>query len=154
VDGAGGADVTAKVQEMVSGGQTDIPATNALFGDPTPQHYKRLRVVYTLGGKRIERTVDENETLFLGGAINDTVPPEYEVIGRGDGAALRAWTAGTYEAKTTEGKTMRITAEAPKSFTLSNAWTLRFPPNLGAPPQVTLAKLISWTEHTDPGVRY
>ena len=29
-----------------------------------------------------------------------------------------------------------------------------FPPNWGAPEQVTLDKLISWSEHAEPGVKY
>ena len=33
-------------------------------------------------------------------------------------------------------------------------WDLKFPPNWGAPAEVKLDRLISWTEHPDPGVRY
>jgi len=57
VDGAGSADVTAKVRQSVEQGETEIPATNTMFGDPTPLHVKRLRIVYTLDGKRVEKTV-------------------------------------------------------------------------------------------------
>ena len=41
---------------------------------------------------------------------------------------------------------------APQEIT--GAWDLSFPPNWGAPPSVTLDKLISWTGHTNDGVRY
>lgn len=37
---------------------------------------------------------------------------------------------------------------------LSGPWELRFPPNWGAPAQLTLPKLISWSEHSDSGVKY
>ena len=47
-----------------------------------------------------------------------------------------------------------VQAEAAKSLPLTNAWNLTFPSNLGAPPHVTLEKLLSWTEHPIPGVRY
>src|SRR5262249_6782696 len=47
-DGRPGADVTAKVAAMVASGQYDIPATNGVFGDPTPLIVKQLRVEYTL----------------------------------------------------------------------------------------------------------
>jgi hypothetical protein len=33
-------------------------------------------------------------------------------------------------------------------------WNLNFPPNWGAPPSITLPHLISWTDHTNEGVRY
>jgi len=33
-------------------------------------------------------------------------------------------------------------------------WQLRFPPGWGAPAQVSLPKLISWTDHEDEGVKY
>ena len=38
--------------------------------------------------------------------------------------------------------------------TLEGPWTLAFPEGRGAPGVVTLPKLVSWTEHSDPGVRY
>ena len=41
---------------------------------------------------------------------------------------------------------------APQEVT--GAWNLSFPPNWGAPPSVTLDKLISWTDYTNDGVRY
>ncbi len=37
---------------------------------------------------------------------------------------------------------------------IAGPWELRFPPNRGAPEQVTLDKLISWHEYSDPGVKY
>ena len=33
-------------------------------------------------------------------------------------------------------------------------WNVSFPPKLGAPPSITLNKLASWTENSDPGVKY
>jgi hypothetical protein len=41
-----------------------------------------------------------------------------------------------------------------KLTTLSGPWTLRFPPNWGAPLSVQMAKLTSWTESADAGVKY
>ena len=38
--------------------------------------------------------------------------------------------------------------------TVEGPWTVRFPPDWGAPPQVTLPRLASWTESPEPGVRY
>jgi hypothetical protein len=38
--------------------------------------------------------------------------------------------------------------------TVEGAWDVRFPPDEGAPPRIRLDHLVSWTESTDPGVRY
>src|SRR5262249_54441915 len=48
----------------------------------------------------------------------------------------------------------KIHAEGAKALPIASAWTVHFPPNLGAPAQITLPKLLSWSEHTQPGVRY
>jgi len=37
---------------------------------------------------------------------------------------------------------------------LAGPWELSFPPKWGAPERVTLDKLVSWSEHRDPGVKY
>ena len=38
--------------------------------------------------------------------------------------------------------------------TIAGPWQVAFPPNFGAPSQVTLPSLQSWTKHADAGVRY
>jgi hypothetical protein len=37
---------------------------------------------------------------------------------------------------------------------LNNSWTVNFPAHWGAPPSITMPKLISWTDSTDSGVKY
>jgi hypothetical protein len=37
---------------------------------------------------------------------------------------------------------------------VEGSWVLNFPPNWGAPPSVTLDRLISWPDDTDPGIKY
>ena len=37
---------------------------------------------------------------------------------------------------------------------LNGPWELQFPPKAGAPERVTLDQLISWSRHSDAGVRY
>jgi hypothetical protein len=44
------------------------------------------------------------------------------------------------------------TAEAPKP--VNGPWTVRFTPGWGAPAQATFDKLLSWSEHPDPGIRF
>jgi hypothetical protein len=38
--------------------------------------------------------------------------------------------------------------------TLNDPWTVNFPAHWGAPPSITMPKLISWTDRTNPGVKY
>jgi hypothetical protein len=38
--------------------------------------------------------------------------------------------------------------------TFNGSWTVNFPTHWGAPPSITLPKLISWTDSTNPGVKY
>lgn len=151
-DGQGGADVAAKIRQMVAHGDTEIPATNGSFGDSAVNHRKHLRVVYRLNGKQMEKSVEENETLslFAAGGGSDTARPDFTV----EDGTLLAWSPGTYAGKTARGRTVRIEAAAPSSVPVSGPWKLSFPPNLGAPPTVTLEKLTSWTDHDEFGVKY
>jgi hypothetical protein len=41
-----------------------------------------------------------------------------------------------------------------KLATLAGPWTVTFPPNWGAPPSIQMQQLTSWTESSDPGVKY
>lgn len=44
-------------------------------------------------------------------------------------------------------------AGPPSPIEIRGPWTLEFPPNWGAPERVVLDRLVSWTDHPDPGVR-
>jgi hypothetical protein len=47
-----------------------------------------------------------------------------------------------------------VTEPLPAPIQISGPWTVRFPEGWGAPPSVVFPRLMSWTEHPDPGVRY
>ena len=82
--------------------------------------------------------------------------PAFSVSVKGGGEAeLTAREAGTFALQRTNGEVSKVTIDAvPKPIEVSGGWELKFPPNLGAPEKVSLEKLISWPEHSDPGVRY
>ena len=62
---------------------------------------------------------------------------------------------GAYALKSASGKTREFQVPAlPAPIRLDGPWELRFAPNWGAPERVMLDHLISWSEHTDPGVKY
>jgi hypothetical protein len=62
---------------------------------------------------------------------------------------------GAYTLKSAGGKTrsFKVTDLLPP-IEIQGPWELRFAPNWGAPERVTLDRLISWSEHSDPGVKY
>ena len=82
--------------------------------------------------------------------------PELQ-IARGQHGEIQAqvWRDGSYVSKTAAGKTLPFAVSAlPSALELAGPWTLEFPPHQGAPERATLDNLISWSDHSDPGVRY
>jgi hypothetical protein len=68
---------------------------------------------------------------------------------------FEAWQPGRYELKTASGKTKQVDVPAiPQPLELTGPWLVRFPPGWGAPEQVTLERLTSWSEHADPGIKH
>ena len=62
---------------------------------------------------------------------------------------------GAYRLQPASGKAVALDVPAlPPPVEVTGAWQLSFPPGLGAPPQVTLDRLISWTAHPLDGVKY
>jgi len=69
--------------------------------------------------------------------------------------AVSAWQPGVAELTDDAGKTVKLEIQnVPAPVKITGPWELAFPPNWGAPASVTLDKLISWTEHPNPGVKY
>ena len=113
--------------------------------------------IHTL--QQINRALTEAEIARL---MESTAPdsggddlPDVEIVqGEGENLSVQVRLAGTYEIQTARGKSLAF--EAPsigRSLEIPGPWNLRFPAGWGAPERVTLEKLISWTDHNDPGVR-
>ncbi len=154
-DGSKGADVTATVARMVAEGTYEIPATNAVFGDPANMIVKRLRVEYTVNGKPMSQTVTENETMALVQGSTMAAPAVFDLVKGAKGLELIPWLAGTYTAAGADGKPIKLEVKQNAAIvTAMGPWKLAFPAGLGAPAQVDLPQLISWPEHSDPGVQH
>jgi hypothetical protein len=80
-------------------------------------------------------------------------PPEVEWAASASDDLL-FWQDGDYTLNETSGKTSARISGIGKPLEISGPWQVTFPPNLGAPPQVTLPELISLHQHSDPGVKY
>ena len=69
--------------------------------------------------------------------------------------ALDAWHTGVYELTPASGKILRATVSGQVgSRPVAGPWALRFPPGWGAPEQMAMEELISWTKHAEDGVKY
>ena len=82
--------------------------------------------------------------------------PPWEVATAENGSpVVKTWGDGQIDLKLASGKSLRATAEhVPPASAIDGAWNLSFPPNWGAPASVRLNQLMSWPDHSDPGVRY
>ncbi|TSA37121.1 MAG: hypothetical protein D4R65_01535 [Verrucomicrobiaceae bacterium] len=151
------ADVTATLNGMVRDGILKIAVNNRAFGgDPAPMHKKQLRLEYVLNGVATEKIALENAVLEIGLPAVASEPPPLKLVSNTDGqVALLASAPGAVELKTSSGKTLRAEVnDVPKPLKVSGPWELNFPLNWGAPAKVTLPELISWTAHSDNGVKY
>lgn len=154
-DGTGRVDVTEKVRAMVLEDTLGLVANNETFGDPFFGKVKQLRLEYKLGGVSKSVILKENEPLEIPSYAPVPYPTHQWSQDAKGNAQLIGWRAGAVELNTSKGKKRRIILPAPaKAIALGGPWNLNFPPKWGAPPHVTLNKLISWPEHPNPGVRY
>ena len=95
------------------------------------------------------------ETLTLPATATVGQSPQWETSVAGGSPVVKAWGNGRVELRTASGKVLHAdAADVPVPQKLTGAWVLSFPPNWGAPSSVSLDKLISWTDHTNDGVRY
>jgi hypothetical protein len=62
---------------------------------------------------------------------------------------------GKYVVETASGKHWRADVqELTEGLELRGPWEISFPPNWGAPEHAVLDHLISWSEHSDTGIKY
>jgi hypothetical protein len=148
-------DVTAKVQGIVDRGERRFAAWRVGEADTLPVPIgARLSVDYTFDGHPRKAVVLDGETIALGDA-GDPVPTA-SVERTADGSLrLEVWHSGAYQIKTAAGRTLHGEAEGlPAARSIDGPWNVHFPPKSGAPASITLDKPISWSRHSDPGVKY
>jgi hypothetical protein len=156
-DNTGEMDVTAKLSSLVRNGELTVKVGNEAFGnDPALMRAKELRVDYVLDGTPAHATAHEGETLTLPAQTSVDPPSQWEATITADGApVVKTWSNCQVQLKTAHGKVLHAEAtDLPAPQEITGPWDLSFPPDWGAPPSVTLDKLISWTDHTNNGVRY
>jgi hypothetical protein len=146
-------DVTQKVAASIKNGQLKLGSFSRLSGDPAPGALKTLRVDYELGGKSLTATAKDGEWLHLPPLEGKL--PDFELCSKGKGLELLSSVNGSYQIHLSDGRSEVVEfASVPAPQNISGPWEVQFPPNWGAPENVSFEKLVSWPDHTDPGVRH
>jgi len=148
-------DVTEQLRARIRDGVLIARADNQIAGDPAFMVVKQLRVDYALEGQERTAIVGEHGTLVLPEEAAARRPAAELHVGADGRTVLTAWRGGSYEAVTGSGRAARALIPDPaRPLPVEGPWSLSFPPDLGAPPHVTLEQLVSWPQHQDEGVRY
>jgi hypothetical protein len=148
-------DVRTKLQAIADGGESSFQVSRLAGGDdPAYGVVKTLEAEYTAGGKSFIVSGKDPDTINF--PVTPGIEPMAEVhYGEKGRLLVEARQAGRYELKTASGRGLRAQATVlPAALEITGPWELRFPPKWGAPERVTLDKLVSWSEHADPGVKY
>jgi hypothetical protein len=70
-------------------------------------------------------------------------------------AHITALANGLYQIKTWDGRTAKFEIdEIVPEIRLTGPWKVHFPTGWGAPSSVSFEKLMSWTDHEDPGIHH
>ncbi len=149
-------DVTAKAQRLVDSGETSFRVSRMAEGDdPAYGIVKTLELEFTQDGKSHQVTGKDPETIELASAI---APPQPPVTVRRDPKGklfLEAREPGEYELVNASGKMQRVSVKSVRSpLEIDGPWQVRFAPGRGAPAEITLDKLSSWSAHSDASVKY
>ena len=88
--------------------------------------------------------------------VSSSASPPVE-LERDNAGNLRAriWEAAPCAVQFNDDTVVELPAPTlPATLTIEGPWQISFPPNLGAPASATFERLLSWPEHTDPGIRF
>ena len=97
---------------------------------------------------------DRIQQLAAAGVPKPEEPPALEPAG-GTKAELLIWQDGRYTLRDSAGRTSPVQVSGiGRPLELAGPWRVSFPPNLGAPPEVTLPELMSLHKHSEAGVKY
>ena len=154
LDGAGSADVTKTLQNLVENNTLSFTAGNELQGDPANLHLKQLKLEYRYGGKTKNLVVAENAYVTLPEGLASGMPDWVLHTDEKGKTYASIAKSGKLDIQTTNGKKQSIKATVLAPQVVTGAWDLSFPPKLGAPAHITLDNLISWPDHSDAGVKY
>jgi len=146
-------DVTAQVQRLVAGGHSSFQVAKlAEGGDPAYGVVKTLVVDYTVGGKVYAVSATDPETIYL---VPPAALPPYDLHAAGNRVELIAHRPGRFVVTWSDGRRTGVQVPAlPAPIEVVGPYQVSFPPQAGAPEQVTLDRLASLSLHPDSGVQH
>jgi hypothetical protein len=95
---------------------------------------------------------DRIQQLAAAGIPSPIAPPAVEWAGTGP-SELLFWDDGNYTWQGAAGESSLKVSGIGRPLEIAGPWQVSFPPNLGAPAEVTLPELISLHQHSDLGVK-
>ncbi len=149
-------DATAVVRKLAQKGQWHFPVADitAAIGDPALGIVKTLRVAYLWKGHPQVASAQDGGEIILH-YPTATFPPLLVHAGAPGKYQALIFQSGQYQFTGASGKTAGVAVPAlPGPREIPGPWVIDFPAGWGAPPQIRLDHLISWSEHPDSGVRY
>lgn len=156
-DAARTRDVREKLQRLVDRGELTFQVARMAEGDdPAFLVVKTLTVEYTLNGKPGQLKGTDPEVLSFGEEPAPQFPRTAELQRRANGTlALEAWQGGRYEVKTAAGRAQTVSVpNLPAPLEVTGPWEVQFNPLWGGPETVTLDRVLDWSKHTDPRIKY
>ncbi len=114
----------------------------------------------TLGGfEQFSRALSPAEIARLAQATSPAATtsgaPVELTRGRSGGLQALVWQPGRYTLQSARGKPRLLNVPAlPAEVELGGPWQVNFAANSGAPAQASFEKLESWTQHSDPTIKY
>jgi hypothetical protein len=113
-------------------------------------------ILDTAGGPLRERPGDKNAGVNNTSALTRQDASSIELTrGPKEGWQALAWRPGTYTLNTAKGRHQSlVVAPLAAPQPIDGPWEVRFAAGWGAPERIALDKLVSWSEHSDPGVKH
>lgn len=134
-----GSKVAVELYRATDDHRTEIPLTFPAFGS--------VFVVFSEAAGKHLTQLQRN-----GVAVYPSIRQGSEVFYTAEGVAAAA--PGSYAAIDSDGRHQNFTVASPENPLHAAHWTLGFPAGWGAPSSVPVKAFESWTQSTDPGVRY
>src|SRR5579871_6810357 len=157
----------------VSGKQPEIfdavtgQVQKSLLFTPTPDHrtsiqlslepYGSIFVIFRHPAAKnsVVSIVRNGKLLYVAAHPDQAMLPEgFNIQSNDDVPILNTALPGDYDITFSNGDTKHISTSHADAISIHGPWTLRFPPDWGAPSEVQLANLESWTTSPNSRVRY
>lgn len=148
-------DITDKLQAEIRNNALDVMVDVKFAGhDPARGVVKKTFVEYEQNGTRkMIGAVGKDQLLSIAATEESEISPSITITE--SGYSLIATNSGTYRLVAASGAERTVSIESiPAPVKIEGPWEVNFAPGWGAPERATFKTLISWSEHSDTGIKY